>query len=180
MALPANIRVNVAVPFPAMVQGSSFITLGKTNGVWTVGASGRLVNTANPGVVATDYVLVWDDVAQAWIKISLSNLITVAAQARLQRSVTASPIVIATTDQILNININAGVPTCTLPQASTRAGLPLTFKDVGAQFGAHNLTITPFAGDTIDGVASVVLNTNRQEMTLVPFNDSVNTGWFIS
>jgi hypothetical protein len=179
MALPANIRVNVAVPFPAMVQGSSFITLGKTNGVWTVGASGRLINTANPGVIATDYVLVWDDVAQAWIKISLSNLITVAGTARTQRSVTASPIVVGGGDQILNVNISAGAPTCTLPQASTRAGLPLTFKDVGAQFGAHNLTITPFAGDTIDGAASLVLNVNRQGMTLVPFNDTVNTGWAI-
>jgi hypothetical protein len=179
MALPANIRVNLAVPFPAFVGGSSFITLGKTNGVWTVGANGRLVNTANPGIVATDYVLVWDDVAQAWIKISLANLITVAAQARLQRSVTASPIVIAPTDQILNVNINAGAPICTLPQASTRAGLPLTFKDVGAQFVAHPLTITPFAGDTIDGAANLFLNVNREGVTLVPFNDTVNTGWAI-
>jgi hypothetical protein len=179
MALPANIRVNLAVPFPAMVQGSSFITLGKTNGVWTVGASGRLINTANPGVIATDYVLVWDDVAQAWLKIALSNLITAAAVTRLQRSVTASPIVVGPTDQILNVNINAGAPTCTLPQASTRAGVPLTFKDVGGQFAAHSLTLTAFAGDNIDSAGSIVLALNRQSVTLVPFNDGANTGWAI-
>ncbi len=179
MTLPANIRVNVAVPFPAMVQGSSFITLGKTNGVWTVGASGRLVNTANPGIVATDYVLVWDDVAQAWIKISLSNLITQAAQARTQRNVTTSPIVIAGSDQIINLNFSAGSPTCTLPQASTRAGVPLTFKDVTGNLAAHALAITAFAGDTIDGAGEITMNINRQGLTLVPFNDGTNVGWAI-
>lgn len=180
MAIPANVRVNVQAPFPALVTGSSFITLGKTNGVWVIGANGRLINTANPGIVATDYVIVWDDVAQAWLKISLSNLITVASQARTQRSVTSSPIVIGSTDQILNVNISTGLPSCTLPQASTRAGLPLTFKDVGANFAAHVLTLTPFAGDTIDGQAFLSLSNNRQAVTIVPFNDGVNTGWFIT
>lgn len=179
MALPANLRVNLSVPFPALVTGSSFITVGKANGVWAVGASGDLIGSANPGVVPTDFVLVWDSVAKGWIKISLSNLITVAAAVRAQRSVTASPIVVGPTDSILNININAGAPTCALPQALTRAGAPVTFKDVGAQFAAHNLTITPFAGDNIDGGASLVLNINRQGVTLVPFNDGVNTGWAI-
>src|SRR5258706_10651678 len=76
MALPAKIRANMAAPFPAMVQGSGPITIGKTNGIWTVGASGSIINTANPGAVDTDYALVWDDVAQAWIRISLSDLVT--------------------------------------------------------------------------------------------------------
>jgi hypothetical protein len=179
MAVPANIRVNTQVPFPAMVTGSGPITLTKQNGVWIIGASGRLINKANPGIVATDYVLVWDDVALQFIKISLSNLITAAAQAKTQRSVTASPIVVGPTDQILNVNISSGTPTCTLPQASTRSGLALTFKDVGAQFVAHSLVITPFAGDTIDGQANLVLNQNRQSVTLVPFNDGVGVGWAI-
>jgi hypothetical protein len=183
MALPANIRVNVAVPFPAMVQGSSFITLGKTNGVWTIGASGAFIAVANPGVVATDYVIVWDDAAKGWIRISLSNLITQAVAVKPQRSVTASPIVVTAgppADQILNVNIAAGAPTCTLPQASTRGGLPLTFKDVGGQFGAHPLTITAFAGDNIDGGGTLVLNVPRQGVTLVPGNDGINTlAWSI-
>jgi hypothetical protein len=176
MVAPANIRVNIGAPFPALVQGSGFITLGKAvGGVWTIGANGRLINTANPGVVATDYVLVWDDVAQAWIKISLSNLITQAQAVRAQRSVTASPIVVGPTDSILNVNIATGAPTCTLPQASTRAGAPVTFKDVGGQFGLHPLTITPFAGDNIDGGGAITLNTPHQGVTLVPANDGVNT-----
>ena len=180
MVAPANVRVNTQVPFPAFVTGSGPITVGKTpGGVWTIGANGRVVQTANPGVVPTDYVLVWDDVAQSWIKVSLSNLITQAQAVRAQRSVTTSPITVGPTDSILNININAGTPSCTLPQASTRAGAPVTFKDVGAHFAAHNLTLTAFAGDTIDGAGSLVLTVNRQGVTLVPFNDTVNVGWAI-
>jgi hypothetical protein len=182
MVVPANIRINTQVPFPAMVTGSGPITVAKTvGGVWTIGANGRIINTANPGATPTDYVLVWDDVAQSWIKISLSNLLTTATQGvRTQRSVTSSPIVVAPTDSILNVNISTGSPSCTLPQASTRAGAPITFKDVGGNFPAHVLTIAPFSGDTIDGAAFYSMNNARQELTLMPFNDSVNTGWFIS
>lgn len=179
MTLPANIRVNVNVPFPAFVQGSSFLTLTKVNGVWTVGASGDLLGAQTPGASTTDYVLVWDSVAKGWLKVSLANLLTLTSQARAQRSVTSSPIIVGTTDQILNVNISSGVPTCTLPQASTRAGLPVTFKDVGANFVAHSLVITPFSGDTIDGQANLVLNQSRESVTLVPFNDGINTGWAI-
>src|SRR5258706_5157285 len=76
MALPAKIRANMAVPFPAMVQGSGPITLGKQNGVWTVGASGDLIGEANPGAIATDFALVWDSAAKGWVKIALSNLVS--------------------------------------------------------------------------------------------------------
>ena len=179
MPAVANVRVNVQAPFPAMVTGSGPITLAKVNGVWVIGANGRLINTANPGLLATDYALVWDDVAQSWIKIALSNLVTQAVAIRTQRSVTASPIVVGPTDQILNINIAAGAPTCALPQASTRGGSPVTFKDVGGNFVAHPVTITPFSGDTIDGAANLFLNVNRVGVTLVPFNDGTNTGWAI-
>jgi hypothetical protein len=180
MVAPANIRINTQVPFPAMVVGSGPITVAKTvGGVWTIGANGRIINTANPGLVATDYVLVWDDVAQAWLKISLPNLITQAAQVRTQRSVTSSPITVGPTDQILNVNISAGTPSCTLPQASSRAGLAVTFKDVGANFVAHPLNVTAFAGDTIDGVGGMTLNQNRMAVTLVPFNDGTNIGWAV-
>src|SRR5262249_8573412 len=140
MSLPANLRINVAANFPALATGSGPITLGKINGIWTVGANGDLVASANPGVVATDFVLVWDSVAKAWRKISLSNLITQAQAVRAQRSVTASPITVNPTDSILNVNISTGSPTCTLPQASSRAGAPVTFKDIGGQFGGHPLT----------------------------------------
>lgn len=108
-----------------------------------------------------------------------SSPLTSSAGGRPQRSVTASPVVAAPLDQILNVNINSGSPTLALPLAATRNGLPLTIKDVGSQFAAHNLTVTAAGGDTIDGNLSLVLNVNRAAVTLVPFNDGINTGWAI-
>ena len=55
----------------------------------------------------------------------------------------------------------------------------MIFKDVGGQFAAHSLTITPSGGDTIDGLSSIVLNVNYQYLRLRPRNDGVSTGWSI-
>jgi hypothetical protein len=178
MAAVANVRVNVQAPFPAMVTSSGPITLTKLNGVWTVGFSIAVLAAQIPPVAnyPNDFLIVYDATAQAFFKISLSSL--GANGARTQRSVTATPIVIGPSDQILNCNINVAAA-CALPPSASRNGVPLTFKDVGAQFAAHNLTITPNGAETIDGAANLVLSTNRAGVTLVPFNDGVNTGWAI-
>jgi len=181
-ALPPSIRINLQAPFPALVMGSGPIVLSKQNGIWTVAldVNDLAAQAPPPGNYATDYLLMWDSVAKTYFKISLTTVQgVVAGVARTQRSVIASPIVVAANDQILNVNINSGPATCALPAAATRAGVPLTFKDVGAQFGANNLTITPNGVETIDGGANLVLKTNHQGVTLVQFNDGVNTGWSI-
>jgi hypothetical protein len=96
-----------------------------------------------------------------------------------QRRVTASPITVGATDVVINCNITSGSPTCTLPDASTRAGKIVIFKDAGGQFAAHNLTITPFAGQNIDGLSSIVLTTNYGRLRLRPYNDGTGTGWSV-
>lgn len=125
----------------------------------------------DPGSVAGTSRFLCED--GAWKLASGSGSVPV------QRLVTSSPIVVASSDQIINVNISAGSPTCTLPTASGRSGLAVAFKDVGGNFGAHALTITPAGGDTIDGQASLTLGTNRQFISLVPANDGTTTGWFI-
>jgi hypothetical protein len=110
--------------------------------------------------------------------VSLDALASDFGGVRTQRSVTTTPIVISSTDQILNCNIPIPA-TCALPSSSFRNGVPLTFKDVGGQFASNNVTITAAGNETIDGSASIILTLNRQSATLVPFSDGVNTGWAI-
>lgn len=97
----------------------------------------------------------------------------------VQRSVTSGPVTINSTDVILNLNLTSPQST-TLPAASSRGGRPLTFKDVGGQAAANNFTINRAGSDTIDGFTSVALTNNYQALTLNPFNDGVNSGWFIT
>jgi hypothetical protein len=47
MTLPANIRVNMQVPFPALVTGLGPITVTKDNGVWQIGYDGSLLGVIN-------------------------------------------------------------------------------------------------------------------------------------
>jgi hypothetical protein len=98
----------------------------------------------------------------------------------VQRRVTASPITVAASDKTITCNITSGTPTCALPAAATRTGLPLIFKDATGQFAAHPLTITPNGAETIDGLASLTLSTNYQYLMLVPYNDGAGSGWFIA
>jgi hypothetical protein len=150
--LPPDIRVNTQVPFPALVVGGGPITVTKQNGVWQVGFS---------------------------IAVFSQIFGVLPGLARPQRSVTVSPIVIQGIDQILNVNIATGAVVCTLPPFAGRLGVPLTFKDVGGNFVAHPLTITAAGTDLIDGQPSITLNGNHEYITLVPANDTVNTGWSI-
>jgi hypothetical protein len=176
MTLPANVRVNVAAPFPAIVKGSGAISIAKANGIWTIGIGFSQLATQFPPSAnyPTDYLLVWDSIAQTFFTVPLSGLV---GGNRVQRSVTAGPVTVLPTDQILNLNLGSSL-TITLPSYLTRAGLPITFKDVGRQAGAFPQTIAALGAETIDGNASVSLNTNGQSITLVPANDGVNTGWY--
>jgi hypothetical protein len=96
----------------------------------------------------------------------------------VQRSVTASPIVIGAGDEIINCNIT-GAATCALPASATRSGKALSFKDVAGKFAAGNLTLTPNGAERIDGLATLALATNYQYLRLRPYNDGVNSGWAI-
>ena len=100
------------------------------------------------------------------------------ASSPLQRMATASPIVVQTTDEVINVSI-IGVKTCQLPPAAPRLGKGLVLKDVAGNFGTTNLTITPSGAETIDGLVSIVLNTNFQTIRFRPRNDGTGVGWSI-
>lgn len=177
MPAVANIRVNTQVPFPASVTGAGPVVVAKSSGsVWTVTLSLAPINAVIPPGTnwVTDYILVYDSIANGFLKMPLFNF-----TARPQRLVTASPITVQLYDSIINVNVSGSAVACTLPSAASRGGVPLAFKDVSGNFAAHNLTLTPAAGDTIDGASSLVLSTNYQYVNLMPANDGTTTGWSV-
>lgn len=119
--------------------------------------------------------------AQGWTSVTAAHFAPTppVAAPPVQRNVTASPVGVGASDDILNITIATGTPTCLLPDAATRAGKSITFKDVAGNFGAHPLGISAAAGQQMDGLSNVVLSTNYQCFVLRPYNDGANVGWAI-
>jgi hypothetical protein len=145
------------------------------HGVWHTAANNITRDAPLEGSAATPVSFTQTPIV--WLDLLAQDLVAFTTQ--VQRSVTTSPITVATSDDIINCNITSGSPTCTLPAAATRSGDPIKFKDVGGQFAAHPLTITPNGVERIDGLASLTLSTNYQYLCLRPFNDGVNSGWLI-
>jgi hypothetical protein len=176
MAIPAKIRVNAQLPFPSLVYGSGPITIGKQNGIWTVGFSIAAFASIVPPAIdyPIDYFLGYNANTNSFFKMSITNLVsalnTTGGAVRNQRSVTASPIIVSSTDQILNCKI-ATPATSALPLASSRAGLSLTYKNLTA----NHITIS--ASDLIDGSSSFTIINKYQSVTFVPFMDGDNSGW---
>lgn len=180
MPLPANVRINVNVPFPALVTSTGPIGLSKVNGVWTIFWNPSVLGVTVPpaGNLPTDYVVVYDSIAQTNFLVALSSFAGLVRPQRLVQSIADLPV--RTADYQLNFKLSAPL-VITLPLAATRANVPLTLKDVAGNFNVNNLTLNTTGGDTIDGAASGVLKLQnaRQDITLVPAADGTTTGWLI-
>jgi hypothetical protein len=188
MTLPANIRVNTAVPFPALVQGSGPISIAKANGIWTIGVAYNLLGIQIPPTInfPTDYVLVYDSVAKTYFITSISSLIS-ASSAPLQRVVTAAgDVTVASTDNIILLNKTVGATTnIILPTAVSRGGVAITVKDLKGDAFTNNITFVPNGTETIDGFSPAAAITNGialidaayEQKTLTPLTSG--GGWFL-
>ena len=118
-SLPANIRVNAAFPFPALITATGPVTLSKSNGIWTVGfgTSVPLVWTApqtfNGGIFAP---------------IGAFNIISTTAPATLTG--TSGSVAAQQGSAIINAS---GTFTLTLPSAATLPGQWMHLKSIAAQ-----------------------------------------------
>ena len=157
-----TLKLSVLPRFPANVVGSGPVTVSAQSGTYTIGfqidAFGSIIPPAPD--YPTDYLLGWNSANSTYFRVSITDLIASISLTKTQRSVTATPIVVASTDQIINCNI-AATAACALPTAASRNGVPITFKDIG-QATANPITLTANGAEKIDGVSTYVLNLNYQ------------------
>lgn len=97
------------------------------------------------------------------VRAALSNVTAIAATA-----VSSGSYSVQVTDTVLFVDSTGGTAAISLLLASMRAGVPLTIKDVGGMASANNITLTPSGGETIDGLASMVIATDYGGVRLYP------------
>lgn len=179
MSAPANIRVNTSVPFPALVRGSGMITIAKSFGQWIVGFSMSSLSRSvpTPAALATDYVLVYDSIANSYSRVALTDL-AAASVSVLPTFLTAAGTYTVTTET--SLLVNRTVPAAAniqLPTAASRNGIPIIIKDYAGNAATYNSTILPNGAELIDGLASIPLNANYGGFKLYPISTG---GWYIS
>jgi hypothetical protein len=99
----------------------------------------------------------------------------ITAQAGITRVwSSAGTLVIAANDRVVAVNKASGSPTpVTLPQASTKNGSVLV-ADFKRDAGTNNITLTPFGGELIMGLASYTIAANGGSLELRPVS---GLGW---
>jgi hypothetical protein len=109
--------------------------------------------------------------------IATTGFVTAAIVANngITRVVTAAgTVVIAPNDRVVVMNKTVGGPTAvTLPQASTKNG-SVVIADFKRDAGTNNITITPFAGELIQGLATYTIAANGASLMLFPLP---GVGW---
>lgn len=74
MAIPARIRSNINMPFPASVAANAPIAMSKNNGIWFININMSSLATAPSGTNADNLkVLVWRDDIDSFHAIPLSQ-----------------------------------------------------------------------------------------------------------
>lgn len=179
-SLPYNLRVNVNVPFPSLVAGAAGIRISKSNGIWTIATdfSALAAQTPPAGQYNVSYLQVWNSQTGVYSLVSMGTLIAIGGGggggggggAIVPTTVTSAgtynPL---STDTYLLINrITPAAGSVRLPLASSRAGVPMVIKDMAGDGLAHNTTVLFTGGETCDGQASIVINTNYGGFKFAP------------
>lgn len=175
MTLPANIRINMSAPFPALVKGSGAIAIAKQNGIWTVSlnfaAFGQAPAVPDP---ANTYVLVWNALTGVFTLIPMSAVAGQKATKILTGvGALASPYAALPTDEVLIVKQAAGAPFTITVDWSARSKA-LRIVDGKGDAAVNNITITPKAGQTQLAALNYayVINGNGGSITLTPLPDA--------
>jgi hypothetical protein len=144
MGLPYNLRVNVGVPFPALVSGGPAIDVIKQNGIWTLSLDyGEFVPSPLIADPANSYVLIWNAISGLFSVVPAS---AIGGSKVTQTLVTAqSPYAALPTDEVLLVE---NVPFTVNVDWSTRTKALRVVDASGAASVANPITIMPAAGQT--------------------------------
>jgi hypothetical protein len=175
MGLPYNLRVNVAVPFPALVAGANGIKVTKSFGLWTIRPD-YTVYPLGVSIPSSDlpntYSLVWNVITGVFTLIPLS---AVASNKVTKTLIAAGPYTALPTDEVLIVKQTVGAAFTVNVDWSARTR-PLRIVDGKGDAATNNITITPTAGQTQLATVnySYIIDGNGGSITLTPLPD--NTG----
>jgi hypothetical protein len=186
MTLPANVRVNTRVPFPAAVIGNGPVTIQKVNGVWHVGLQFQNLGQVSPPVPSfpTNFVIIYDAVANTYYRMSLDSLSLAASiipTARLP--VSGSPLAVTINDVEIGVDTSSVPTVVQLPSIASWSvqqanGLELCVFDYTGNAVTHNVTFTLNGTDVFVQGVSPVINQAFGLVKLRPVLTSPNK-WFI-
>jgi hypothetical protein len=182
LTLPANIRVNVRVPFPALVSGTAFLTVEKANGIWTITPNYQIL-APSLGVSPTQILALFDTATGAWSYLGATQL---AALLSSYRTVTATgAITVSPSDVVILMQKTlSGASTLQLPTSASRGGVPLKIKDLTGDANTNHITIVPAFGETIDGFSATAAAANGVgvidiDLGVKILNPLLNGGWYV-
>ena len=183
MTLPANIRVNVRIPFPTQVKGAAFISLTKSNGVWTI-APNYLSLAENVVVTPTQVLALQDSVTGAFSWVGASSFVSAAISS--YRIITAAGAVsVLNTDLVLLFQKSpSGASTVNLPASAARVGAPVIIKDLTGDANTNNITVVPSGSETIDGFSASAAAANGVAVISVDYGVKrlyplTSGGWYV-
>lgn len=87
-----------------------------------------------------------------------------------------SPYTVLATDNFLAVDTSGGAITINLPVATSRAGVPLTIKDVTGNALANNVTINPNGAEKVDTLAPYLIDADFGGARFVP---KASGGWTV-
>lgn len=169
-SLPYNVRVNVNVPFPALVTGAVGIKVTKANGLWTIAADyTSFAQAATLPDPANSFVLVWNAVSGLFVLVPAS---AVNSSKVVKTLIAAGPYTALPTDEVLIINQTAGAAFTVNVDWSQRTK-PLRVVDGKGDAATNNITITPANGQTqlAEVNFSYIIDGNGGSITLTPLPD---------
>lgn len=175
MSQPANIRVNMSSPFPALVKGLGPIAISKLNGIWTVSLNfGAIAQAQGLPDPANTFVLVWNALTGVFTLIPIG---LVPAVGKVVKTLTgvgalASPYAALPADDVLIVKQAAGAAFTITVDWSQRTK-PLCIVDGKGDAKVNNITVTPALGQSQLTVVnySYVINAIGASITLTPLPD---------